>query len=123
MLKGINTGQNKGKRNSYAKRAIVSVDGRIVEEVDNYINLGKKLRDGELLPQFKRRITLGWATFEKFKDILKSTKAPMRVKAKIFNEYILPAMLYSFQTLALTSSHEEKLAVAQRKTKRIMLNI
>ena len=45
----------------------------------------------------------------------------MNVKRKIYNEYVLPVMVYGSETWALKKAHMEVLSVAQRKMERIML--
>ena len=78
---------------------------------------------GDLLPEIKRRIALGWAAFTKVANIMKGRKASMKIKRKIHNEYVLPVMLYGSETWALKKAHMELLSVAQRKMERIMLGI
>ena len=36
------------------------------------------------------RITLGWAAFNKVDNIMRSRKASMQIKKKVFNEYCAP---------------------------------
>ena len=64
--------------------------------------LGKKVTQaGDLLPETKRRIALGWAAFSKVANIMKSRKASMNVKRKVHNEYVLPVMVYGSESWAL----------------------
>ena len=75
------------------------------------------------MPEIKRRITLGWVAFGKVNNIMRSRKASMKIKSKVFNEYVLPVMTYGSETWALTTAQMHTLAVAQRKMERIMLGI
>ena len=45
-----------------------------------------------------KRITLGWAAFSKFKDIIYNRKSSMKIKRKIHKEFILPSMTYGCET-------------------------
>ena len=81
------------------------------------------MNNGDLLPEIKRRICLGWTAFGKVDNIMRSRKISMKIKRKMFNEYILPVMTYGCKTWALNNGMIDKLAVAQRKIKRIMLGI
>ena len=54
---------------------------------------------------------------------MRSRKASMQIKKKVFNEYVLPVMTYGSETWALTTAQMDALAVAQRKMERIMLGI
>lgn len=120
----MHLGKTKVMVNSHAPKAPVTVDGNNIEEVDSYVYLGRLLTpDGDLTSEIKRRITRGWAAFGKMDDIMRSKKASRKLKRKILNEYILPAMIYGCETWALTAVHKEMLSVAQRKMERIMLGI
>ena len=50
------------------------------------------------MPEIKRRITLGWAAFNKVDNIMRRHKASMQIKKKVFNEYVLPVMTYGSET-------------------------
>ena len=52
-----------------------------------------------------------------------SRNASMKVKRKIFNEYILPVMAYGSDTWALNKAMKGMMTVAQRKMEHIMLGI
>ncbi len=50
--------------NESATTSTVAVDGNTIEKVDRYVFLGNTVTQaGVLLPEIKRRIALGWATF------------------------------------------------------------
>ena len=120
----MHLGKTKIMLNNHTEKATVEVDGKAVEEVEKYVYLGKTVsRDGDLMPEIKRRITLGWAAFNKVDNIMRSRKASMQIKKKVFNEYVLPVMTYGSETWALTTAQMDALAVAQRKMERIMLGI
>ena len=104
----------------------VAVDGNTIEKVDRYVYLDKTVTQaGDLLPEIKTRIALGWAAFRKVANIMKSRKASVNVKRKVYNEYVLPVMVYGSDTWALKKAHTELdlLSVAQHKIEHIMLGI
>ena len=82
-----------------------------------YVYLGKTVTQEVdiMIPDIKRRIALGWATFSKLANIMKSRM--------IHNEYVLPVMVYGSETRALKKAHMVLLLVAPRKMERIMLDI
>ena len=53
----------------------------------------------------------------------KWTKASMKIKRKVHNEYVLPVMVYVIDTWALKKAHMELLSVAHGTTERIMPGI
>ena len=106
----MNLSKTKVMLNESATTSTVAVDGNTVEKVDRYVYLGKTVTQaGNLLPEIKRRIALGWAAFSKVANIM---KASMNVKRKVHNEYVLPAMVYGSETWALKKAHMELLSVA-----------
>ena len=103
-------------------KSLVIANSKVIEEVDSYVYLGKTVtNNGDLLPEIKRRICLSWTAFGKVDNITRSRKISMKIKKKVFNEYILPVMTYGCETWALKNGMIDKLAVTQRKMERIML--
>jgi exonuclease III len=120
----MHLGKTKVMFNEFATKSPITVDGNVIEEVDSYVYLGKTVtQDGDLLPEVKRRIALGWAAFGRVDNIMKSRTTSMKIKQKVFNEYVLPVMTYGSETWALNKAVVDRLAVAQRKMERIMLGI
>ena len=77
-------------------------------------------KDFDLIPEIKKRITIGWAAFGKVDNIMRSRKESMKIKRKIHDEYILPVMTYGCETWALNNA---MMALWWRKMERIMLGI
>ena len=120
----MNLNKTKVMLNETTITSTVTVDGNVIEKVDKYVYLGKTMTQaGDLLPEIKRHIALGWAAFSKVANIMKSRKARMKIKRKIHNEYVLPVMVYGSEMWVLKKAHMELLSVAQRKIERIMLGI
>ena len=102
----------------------VTVDETISEEVDRCVYLDKTVaRDGDLMPEIKRRIALGCVAFGKVDNIMRGRKAGMKIKREVLNEYVISVMTYGSETWALTTAQVNALAVAQRKMERIMLGV
>ena len=118
----MNLSKTKVMLNENAFTYTVAIYRNVIEKVDRYVYIGKTVTQaGDLLPEIKRRIALGWAAFSKGANKMKSRKASMNVKRKIYNEYVLPVMVYGSEMWALKKAHIELLSVAQRKMERIML--
>ena len=64
----------------------------------------------------------GWASCPKHRDIFKSNLA-IRPKRQVYNSCVLPAMTSGAETWTLTKQAQNKLAAAQTKMERSMLNI
>ena len=72
--------------------------------------------------EIQRRIMAGWAAYAKYRDIFKSNLA-ICLKRQVYNSCVLPAMTYDVETWPLTKQAQNKLAAAQTKMERSMLNI
>ena len=67
--------------------------------------------------EIKRRITVGWKMYGKYGNIMRGS-LPVCLKRKVYNQCILPAMLYECETWKLTKAMETKLRSAQRAMER-----
>ena len=72
--------------------------------------------------EIQRRIMAGWTAFAKHRDIFKGNIGSC-LKRQIYKSCVLPAMTYGAETWALTTQVKNKLAAAQTKIERSMLNI
>ena len=101
----MNLGKTKVVFNEHAKKCTITVNGETVKKVDTYVYLRKTVtKDFDLIPEIKKRITIGWAAFGKVDNIMRSRKESMKIKRKIHDEYILPVMTYGCETWALNNA-------------------
>ena len=106
------------------RRRGIAIDGKDLEEVDQYNYLGRLITPGnEMAKEIDHRITSGWRRFAQYSSFLKDPNMPMCLKKKVMDTVILPAMTYGAETWSLTNHQKQKLAVAQRSMERAMLNI
>ena len=102
----------------------INVNNVLIENVPGYVYLGQhysleeKNQDKEIL----RRIMAGWAAYAKHRDIFKSNLA-ICLKRQVYNSCVLPAMTYGAEPWTLTKQAQNKLAAAQTKMERSMLNM
>ena len=89
-----------------------------------YVYLGQhySLKEKNQYKEIQRRIVAGWEAYAKHRDIFKS-KLVICLKRQVYNSSVLPAMTYGAETWALTYQAQNKLAAAQTKMERSMLNI
>ena len=88
----MNLSKTKVMLNENAIMSMVAVYGNTIEKVDRYVLTVTQA--GDLLPEIKRRIALGWAAFNKVANIMKSRKAGMKIERKVHNEYVLPVIIH-----------------------------
>lgn len=99
-------------------------NGNKVEQVHKYKYLGHEIRIGKdnQTCEIRRRISLGWAAFGKMRDTFKGD-LPICLKKKVYEQCIMPVIMYGAETLTLTKKSAIKLKVAQRAMERAMLGI
>ena len=76
----------------------------------------------ETKTKIQRRDTAGWTVFAKHRDIFEGNIGTC-LKRQVYNSCVLPAMTYGAETWALTTQAKNKLAAAQTKIERSILNI
>ena len=63
----MHLGKTKVMFNEHAKKCTITVNGENIKEVDSFVYLGKTVtKDGDLLPEIRKRIALGWAALVKW---------------------------------------------------------
>ena len=80
------------------------------------------LKENNQDKEIQRIIMAGWAAYAKHRDIFKSNLA-ICLNRHMYNSCVLPAMTYGADTWTLTKQAQNKLAAAQTKMERSMLNI
>ena len=102
----------------------INVNNVLIENVPGYVYLGQhySLKEKNQDKEIHRRIMAGWAAYAKHRDIFKSNLA-ICLKRQVYNSCVLPAMTYGAETWTLTKQAQNRLAAAQTKMERSMLNI
>ena len=103
----------------------INVNNVLIENVQGYdVYLGQhySLKEKNQDKEIQRRIMAGWAAYAKHRDIFKSNLA-ICLKRQVYNSCVLLAMTYVPETWTLTKQAQNKLAAAQTKMERSMLNI
>ena len=71
--------------------------------------------DGDMYTEENKRTRCGWNNWNKMPGILFDKRVPSRMKGKIHNVIVQPAILYRMETVPMTSSHVKKLEVTDMK--------
>ena len=119
----LNAGKIKTMTNTNAQMNAI-VQDTTLEQVSEYIYLDQRinLQERNQEQEIKRKITTGWKAFGRNSDIMKSSM-PICLKRKVFDQCILPAITYAYETWPLTAKMKNKLATAQINMERSMLGI
>ena len=102
----------------------INVNNVVIENVQGYVYLAQhySLEENNQDKEIQRRIRAGWAAYAKHRDIFRSNLA-ICLKRQVYHSCVLPAMIYGAETWTLTKQAQKKLAAAQTKMERSMLNI
>ena len=120
-----------GLKMNIAKTKVMVVDNTpinlnsvLIVNVQGYVYLVQdyRLKEKNQDKRIQRRIMAGWAAYANHRDIFKSNLA-ICLKRQVYNSCVLSAMIYSAETWTLTKQAQNKLAAAQTKMERSMLNI
>ncbi|KAK0422441.1 hypothetical protein QR680_007575 [Steinernema hermaphroditum] len=106
------------------EEASIRLNGEVIEQVEAFVYLGQELRlRRDHYKEITRRIQSGWNVFRRYTDFLTSRSVLMRWKRRLFDQCVLPAMLYGSETWSLTKSARKRLATAQRRMERRMVGV
>ena len=120
---GLKTKTSKRKR-IMENDTPICVKNTQIENFERYIHLGQiystiyQNHDKEI----QRRITAGWTAFAKHRNIFEGNIGTC-LKKQVYHSCVFPAIIYGAETWALTTRAQSKLAAAQTKMERNMLNI
>ena len=100
-----------------AQHRVIRVDNKALEVVEEYNYLGQILKLTIYNEHgIKRRITLGWKAIGRQINIMKSF-LPICLKRKVYNQCVLPTMIYGSETWKPTKPMENILGSAERNGK------
>ena len=68
---------------------------------------------GRCEEEVRRRIQVGWMSWNKVSGVVRDRKLSAKVKGKIYRSVIRPAMLYGMETVAMTKKQVRKMEVAE----------
>ena len=119
----MNRGKTKVMFNQFMQPRQIKIEDEIIGTVEEYVYLGQIIKPTpDHTREIKRRIGMGWSAFGKVSSIMKS-KMPLSLKRRVYNQNVLPVIIYGSETWSVTKRLEQKLRTAQRGMERIMLGI
>ena len=94
----------------------VTMQDQPLPEATEFKHLGSMLTtDGRVEAEINRRIQARWNNWRKMSGFLCDKKIPPKVKGKIHQTVVQPAMLYGLETVPQTKKATQKLEVAEMK--------
>ena len=123
---GLNINTSKTKLMKINTRAMdpVTLAGKAIEEVQEFIYLGSKITaDGNSENDVLARIAKARGAFASLKDIWKSSKIGINTKLRIFKSNVLGVLLYGAESWKLTTTIISRIDVFQTRCLRRILRI
>lgn len=102
----------------------VTIEGRELKKVDSYKYLGTVVQeDGKIDREVSGKIQAGWRKFREASGVLCDRRVPVRLKGKVYESAVRPAMLYASECWAITKKEEQKLHVAEMRMLRMLCGV
>jgi hypothetical protein len=119
----MNIQKTKSMRNTFASPEDVTIGTTPLEDVENYVYLGRLVTvKNELRPEIARRRKAGWAAFGSIKAVIDETR-DTQLRAQLFNTTVLPALCYGAETWSLNKGLAEQLRVAHASLERRLVGL
>ena len=63
--------------------------------------------------EVKKRVQAGWNRWRKVFGVICDRRLPARIKGKVYNSVVRPAMVYGLEMVAVTKKQVEEMEVAR----------
>ena len=73
--------------------------------------------------EVKKRVQAGWNGWRRVSGVICDRRLPARVKGKVCSSVVRPAMVYGFETVAVTKKQVEEMEVAEMKMLRFAMGV
>ena len=102
----------------------VKMQGEELAKVEDLKYLGSTVQsNGECGREVKNSVQAGWNGWRGMPGVVCDGRVPARVKGKVYNVAMTPAMLYGLLTVALKKRQEAEMEVAELKMLRFSLGV
>ena len=91
----------------------VKMEDAKVPRVKEFKYLGSMVQESSGCEmEVKKRVQAGWNGWRRVSGVICDRRLPARVKGKVYNSMVRPAMVYGLETVAVTKKQVEELEVA-----------
>ena len=73
--------------------------------------------------EVKKKVQAGWNGWRKVLEVICDKRLPARVKGKVLNSVVRPAMVYGLKTVAVTKKQVEEMEVTEMKMLRFAMGV
>ena len=112
------------EQNQQGNREPVKILGEELERVAHFKYLGSSMEEeGGMETEITKRVGAGWRNWKKCSEILCDRRMQVKLKGKVYNTVIRPAMLYGAETWATTKRQEKRIEVTEMRMLRYMCGV
>ena len=98
------------------ERPAITMNGIDIPEGNDFKYLGSTIQgDGGCETEVKKRMQAGWNNWRKVTGVMCDKRMPAKLKGKVYEAVIRPAMMYGLETVALTKKQESDLDVVEMR--------
>ena len=102
----------------------IKMEDTKVPRVKEFKYLGSTVQEsGGCEREVKKRVQAGWNGWRRVSGVICDKKLPARVKGKVYNSVVRPAMVYGLETVAVTKKQVEEMEVAEMKILRFAMGV
>ena len=102
----------------------VKMEDAKVPRVKEFKYLGSTVqKSGSCERGVKKRVQAGWNGWRRVSGVICDRRLPARVKGKVYNSVVRPAMVYGLETVAVTKKQVEEMEVAEMKMLRFAMGV
>ena len=102
----------------------IELNGEELKNVDHFKYLGSVIdKDGTIDRDVDLRVQAAWSSWRKLTGVLYDRKIPLRLKAKIYETIIRPALTYGSECWAMKVTNKRKIATTEMRMLRGILGV
>ena len=102
----------------------VKMEDTKAPRVKEFKYLGSTVQEsGSCEREVKKRVQAGWNGWRRVSGVICDRRLSARVKGKVYNSVVRPAMVYGLETVAVTKKQVEEMEVAEIKILRFAMGV
>lgn len=100
------------------------LDGHLLKTCDQFKYLGSVVnRDGSCESDLNHRVSTGWMKWQQNSAIFCDKKMPMKLKGRLYNSVVVPALIYGTESWTMNAKLSNKLATTENKMLRMTAGV
>jgi hypothetical protein len=102
----------------------IYLDGHLLRTCDHFKYLGSVVdKDGSCDADLNHRVSTGWMKWQQNSSVLCDKKMPMKLKGRLYNSVVRPALLYGTECWTMNARIKNKLSTTENKMLRMTAGV